>query len=249
MKKKYLLITGVIFLFLALIVGGFFVFKGKKQKEDNSPSLTPQEEVKEVPLEERPYVVLIPRADGKEFTMEVSRFGDASTLEYELVYLSQGLTRGVVGTVSLNGEKKVSRKLLLGSCSRNVCKYDEGVEKGTLTLRLRGEGGSKKFTVDFHLQQGGEELTSTDGKFKLKGSFPKNSYYVVMSTLGLPELTSEKIIAGPWGVFTSINSRVKAEVWFEEMDSDKKVLVWKNSSWQKLKDHTTDFLSAFILVE
>lgn len=252
MKKKVFLIGGIVFLFLVLIfVAGFLVLKGKNQEKNNSfnlPSQT-QEETKEIPLEEKPYVVLIPRSDGREFTLEISRLGTTSVLEYELVYLSQGLTRGVVGTVNINGEEKITRKLLLGSCSKNVCKYDEGVEKGTLTLRLREGTKSKKFTVDFHLQQGGGELTSADGKFKIKGNFPKNNYYIVMSTGGLVGPTSEKIIAGPWGVFTSGNNKVKGEVWFEEMAEEGRILVWENNSWQELKNNTTNTLSSFILVE
>jgi hypothetical protein len=207
MKKKLSIILPIIG--ALLIIGGIFLIRAKNKTRTTSGEEEQQETI-ETPLSEKPYVVLIPRADGKEFTMEISRIKDAKTIEYELVYESQGLSRGVIGSVELSsGETEVSRKLLLGSCSKDVCKYDEGVEEGTLTLRFRGDEGTRKFTADFHLQQGGQELSSIDEKFKLSGKFSSGTFYLTMSTIGLPEEMEEKVIAGPYGIFTAGSSSVK----------------------------------------
>jgi hypothetical protein len=197
-----------------------------------------EEAALEIPLEERPYVTLTPRSDGKEFTMDLTRIKDAETVEYELVYLSQGLSRGVIGSIDLEGESTIVRKLLLGTCSRNVCKYDEGVEEGTLTLRLRGPGGTKKFVADFHLQQGVGELTSIDGKFKLTGKLSPSAFYVIMSTIGLPKEIEGKIVGGPYGVFTSGSETIKngkITMALSEKTSSVKLYSWDGESWSEEK--------------
>jgi len=63
-----------------------------------------------------------------------------------------------VGTINLNGETSITRKILLGTCSRNVCKYDEGITDGVLTLRLRGAEGVVKITADFDLNSKNYQL-------------------------------------------------------------------------------------------
>ncbi len=208
MKKKLAIILPIIG--ILLIIAGIFLIRAKKKTETTNEKEENQQTAIETPLSEKPYVALIPRADGKEFTMEISRIKNAKTIEYELVYESQGLSRGVIGSVELSGgETEISRKLLLGSCSKNVCKYDEGVEQGALTLRFRGTEGTRKFTTDFRLQQGGKELTSIDENFKLAGKFNAGTFYITMPTIGLPEEMEEKVIAGPYGIFTAGSSSVK----------------------------------------
>jgi hypothetical protein len=211
MKKKLTIILPIIG--ILLIIGGIFLLKARQKTETTDTESEKQQTTLETPLAERPYVALIPRVDGKEFTMEISRIKNAETIEYELVYESQGLSRGAIGSIELSsGETEVSRELLLGTCSRDVCKYDEGVEQGTLTLRFRGAEGTRKFETDFHLQQGDEELSSIDGDFKLAGSFNASTFYITMSTIGLPEEVEEKVIAGPYGIFTAGSSSVKSSL-------------------------------------
>jgi hypothetical protein len=208
MKKNLTII--LIIVAVILIVSGIFLIKGKDKNQKTNENQQDQKKTLETPLEDRPYVVLIPRADGNEFTLEISRIKNAKTIEYELVYESQGLSRGVIGSVEISsGETEVSRKLLLGSCSKDVCKYDEGVEQGSLTLRFRGAEGTRKFETSFHLQQGDKELTTVDESFKLAGKFAATTFYLTMPTIGLPEKTENKVIAGPFGVFTAGSTTAK----------------------------------------
>ncbi len=257
--KKFLPIIIAVIVVLILGIGGFLIIKSKKT---SAPSTSkPQEEaIIETPLEERPYVTLTPRADGKEFTMDIERIKNTQTVEYELVYLSQGLSRGVIGSVDLKGETSISRKLLLGTCSKNVCKYDEGVTEGTLTLRFREPEGTRKFTTEFHLQQGDNELTSIDGKFKLTGKLSGEAFYITTSTVGLPKEIEGKIIAGPYGVFTSGSETIKngkANLTLSEKPSLAKLYSWDGKDWNEEKSAKvekeiistpTDILGTFIAV-
>jgi len=208
MKKNLTIV--LIAVAVILIIGGIFLIKGKNKNQTADENQQDQKKTLETPLEDRPYVALIPRTDGKEFTLEISRIKNAKTIEYELVYESQGLSRGVIGSVEISsGETEVSRKLLLGSCSKDVCKYDEGVEQGSLTLRFRGTEGTRKFEASFHLQQGNKELTSVDQNFKLSGKFAATTFYLTMPTIGLPEKVENKVISDSYGVFTAGSNTVK----------------------------------------
>lgn len=250
--RKNLAIIGVVFFSLILLGwGGFLVLRGKA-KSANSLLPTPTSEgvLVETILEDCPFVSLTPRADGREFTLEIKRIKNAETIEYELVYLSSGLSRGVVGSVDLKGEEEISRKLLLGTCSRNVCKYDEGVEEGRLTLRFRGDDGTRKFVSDFHLQQGESELILTDGKFQLEGKFSSGAYYITMSTIGLPGEIKGEVVGGPYGVFSSESGVVKdgkVELALGEDQAEAEIYFWNGKAWS-LVTNLVDEIGTFVAV-
>ena len=167
--KKTTAIILVVFLGLGIIGGLFFLaFKNKKNSSSSlKPTPTPQQIMEELSAEELPLVWLTPSADKHEVTLEIKNIKNTSSVEYELTYLSKGITRGVLGTVNLKeGESSITRKILLGTCSRNVCRYDEGVTGGTLTLRLRGSEGLIKVTGEFDLQSKNRQLELKGWKIK-----------------------------------------------------------------------------------
>jgi hypothetical protein len=167
--KKITAIVLVVFFGLGIIGGLFFLaFKNKKSSSSPlKPTPTPQQIMEELPTEELPLVWLTPSADKHEVTLEIKNIKNTNTLEYELTYLSKDIPRGVVGTINLKeGETSITRKILLGTCSRNVCKYDEGVTGGTLTLRLRGPEGLIKVTGEFDLQSKNRQIAVRGWKIK-----------------------------------------------------------------------------------
>ena len=200
--KKFL----PIFLFLigALVLAGvyFFIIKGKKAEsgENSDDALT------EVPFEKRPVVSLTPTSDGHFLTLKVDKIKIAATsLDYELLYsVSAGSTQGVPGTISLDGQSQIERRLLLGSESSGKFRYDEGVEGGSLTLRFRNTQGKlvAKFSTDFRLLSDTESLASSDGKFSVNLGKKAEAFFVVMETFGVPQVPSADVISGPYGVFT-----------------------------------------------
>lgn len=160
--KKILPVLIIVVIGIAVLVGAFLIFPSKKSTSPIKPTPTPEQITKELTQEELPSVRLIPRADKRELTLEIKNIKNANSIEYELTYLSKGLSRGVVGTINLNGETSITRKILLGTCSRNVCKYDEGVTGGSLLLRLRDASGVTKITANF-------DLNSKNYQLDLKG--------------------------------------------------------------------------------
>ena len=203
--KKYLplILLGVGLLVLILV---FVFIKNKKSAvvEDDSNVLA------EVAFKDRPFASLAPTSDGHYINLKIDKItlSKASSLDYELLYeLPDGRTQGVPGTVDLKGETSFERKLLLGSESNGKFRYDEGVEVGSLTVRLRDSKGKllAKFSTKWHLQSDVSELTSIDESFTYTlEKKPKGMYFVTMETFGLSTNEVPSLVeGGPYGVFAS----------------------------------------------
>lgn len=241
--KRNLAIILIIAIVILLLVGGVLILRSRKAKE---PSVTkkPEGVLIETSLEERPYINLTPSSDGHWLTIEVSRIKETESLEYELLYnTASGATQGSINTVSLNGKSSYSKKILLGSESSGHYKYDEGVTQGTLTVRLRGGRGTRKFVSEFHLQQSDEELISIDGNFSLKGILTKGSFYITMSTTGLAGEFQGKVIVGPYEIFSSGSKTVKngvVSLKLPEGTAEAKIYSWSGTSWKEEESTSKD---------
>lgn len=232
--KKYLPIIIIVVVVLLLIGGAFLFWQGRRATK-TEPGLEPEGVLIETTLEERPYITLTPSSDGHWLTIDVSRIKDADSLEYELLYNTEsGATQGSINSVKLKGETTYTKKILLGSESSGRFKYDEGVTQGTLTLRLRGGPGTRKFVTEFHLQQGDKELTSIDNNFTLTGTLTPTLFYVTMHTIGLPGEFEGEVIAGPYEAFSSGVNTVKngiVSLKLPEGIEEAKLYSWSGTSW------------------
>ncbi len=203
--KKYLplILLGVGVLVLILV---FVVIKNKKSAvvvEEDTDTIV------EVPFSQRPFANLTPTSDGHYINLKIDKITlpKVASLDYELLYeLPDGRTQGVPGTIDLKGETSFERKLLLGSESSGKFRYDEGVNGGSLTIRLRGSNGKllAKFSTKWHLQSTDQELTSIDQNFTYKlEKKPKGMYFVTMETFGLMDSSVTSVASGPYGIFSS----------------------------------------------
>jgi len=202
--KKYLplILLGIGLLILVIV---FVFIKNKKTTvavEDDGTLI-------EVAFADRPFAALTPTSDGHYINLKIDKITlpKAVSLDYELLYsLPDGRTQGVPGTVDLKGQTNFERKLLLGSESNGKFRYDEGVEEGSLTVRLRDSKGKllAKFSTKWHLQSNDLELTSIDQSFTYTlEKKPKGMYFVTMETFGLPDKSITSVESGPYGVFAS----------------------------------------------
>ncbi len=140
---------------LAALGGGFFLFRKKPppaSEEENQPTETEILPTIDASVE----ISLTPRADRKEVKLSIKRIpADVTALEYELSYFTGGgLSRGTFtpNPIELRPEEReFSRDILLGTCSRNTCTYDEGVTKVTLTVKFHSPKGASQFKKDFPL--------------------------------------------------------------------------------------------------
>ena len=194
-----LFVAGLLILVLVFV----FIKKGRATPVDDSNSVI------EVGLSDRPVASLTPTSDGHYLTLKIEKIklAKVTSLDYELLYsLPDGRTQGVPGNIDLKGATEIERKLLLGSESSGKFRYDEGVNDGSLTIRLRDSKGKllAKFSTKFHLQSIDLELTSIDDTFKYTlDKKPKGMFFVTMETFGFISGGPSTVTSGPYGIFAS----------------------------------------------
>ena len=153
MKNKTALYVSIGILVLVLVGGVIFV-KGLTKK---GPTL-PQEEEQQVelpPVDPSVIVNLTPKPDGRSVFLTVSKIPTSTTsIEYELSYTTgEGLPKGALGKITLNGKTEVEREILLGTCSTGgKCTFDTGVTSVKLILRFNADSGATQFTKEYPLE-------------------------------------------------------------------------------------------------
>ncbi len=154
-----------------MLITGFFVAQKFIFKSQVS-QVGPEVDISFDP--EGPYALLFPRRDGNALVLNLKRTASYDGISYELAYNAEGIDRGVIGAIDTKGKKgEYEQEILFGTCSKNVCKYDTGVENGTLTLHIRKGDKAFRMITQWHLQKPDValgDLTSGDSHFKLKVS-------------------------------------------------------------------------------
>ncbi|MCL5676148.1 MAG: hypothetical protein M1120_03420 [Patescibacteria group bacterium] len=143
--------TGVS-LFLLLTV---FVLAGcgpsKQASVTPTPSPSPAEQI--LKPGEGPQVDLQPRFGKKAVILKISSISaNIKGIDYELVYDTNGVQRGVLGSLNLtSGQDNIIKEILLASCSKNVCVFDKDVSKLNLTVKFTTSSEPLIFQKDFTL--------------------------------------------------------------------------------------------------
>lgn len=240
--KKFLPLI-LLLLGIGVFVVIFFVLKGNSSTEDED------EIVPEIALEMRPIAALTPSEDGHWLNLKIKKLViNAESLDYELLYqLPDGRIQGVPGTVQLTGQDDIDRDLLLGSESSGKFRYDEGVSQGTLTLRLRNKRGKlvAKFSTDFHLLSGSDELTSVDQKFTYTLDETSEEYFIVMETFGVPDVPEGSLERGPYGVFSSSSVPQAGTVSFDIKVGNFRYV---DGEWVDIGDEKSSDIGIFVAV-
>jgi len=203
--KKFL---PIILLVVGLLVfGGVYFFVIRKPAVETIVDDEDTSSLIEIAFEDRPLVTLTPRSDGHWLDLTLSNLGKfkAESLEYELVYqVPDKGQQGTGGKLALTGSD-IEKEILIGSESSGNYYYDSGVETGMFTLKFRNDKGKliAKFSTEFHIQTDTDTLTNVDGDFVVTLDESSDEYFVVMDTIGFPELLDGEVSKGPYGVFTS----------------------------------------------
>lgn len=155
--KKNTTILVIVLLGLIVVVGGI-VYKVVRAPKPMAP--VAKEETLVDPIEpiDPAIQVSVRKSRVKANTVVVSVSGLGSkvaSVAYELTYDSQGLIKGVNSgskPIDTSGKDTFEREIYLGTCSRNVCKPDQGVKKVSVVLEFTNSSGKKsQFSKDFEL--------------------------------------------------------------------------------------------------
>ena len=211
--RKTVILSGFLVL---LLFGGYLLFQNLNSSSDSA------EELDLIFDDEGPYALLFPRRDGNALILSLKRTASYDAITYELAYTSKAdeevvagnkildlgegvssggsIDRGVQGTIDTKDKKgEIEQEILFGTCSKNVCKYDKGVENGTLTLHIRKGSKAYKMITQWHLQKPDValgSLTSGDGHliYKIEADrqqLSNTGFSIINDLTGVPKL--------PWG--------------------------------------------------
>src|SRR3989344_8104361 len=265
-KNLKFIILGV----LLLGVATWVFWPAKNVKAPTPTKTTKVEQINQLTLEKRPFVSMYPRTGGKEINLTVDKVQDATSMEYEIEYYDTDRTfiEGAFGSIDLSKESQpLTKQILLGTCSKNVCRYHDGVSGGSLTLRF--DGGSEAYVLktDFNLQlQGDKEgvFGSKDAKVTLdvgRTGLPQTTYVMIASTMGLPDAipAGTTVLSGPYAFLSASSPTLKqATITFKGVtEPAAKILFWDGKSWKELKTTVADneasasatALGTFVLVK
>ncbi len=208
--------------FVLLLSGGYWAFQNFSSNKNSG-------QAEEVDLNfdpEGPYAILSPRRDGNALVLNLKRTSSYDAISYELAYTSKpdetvvngskstdeeegsasgSIDRGVAGNIDTKDKKgEYEQEILFGTCSKNVCKYDKGVENGTLTLHIKKDGKAYRMVTQWHLQQPDLALgvlNSGDGHLNYKLNADRNTlsnigFSIINDVTGVPKLPSGKEVSG-----------------------------------------------------
>jgi len=234
----------IILVVLVVIIGlvlRFTLFK----KPDVDSQIPVVKQAQPLSIEEMPLILLSPKEQGRELLLQAKGVKDVDSLEYELIYeLEDGLTRGASGEIEL-AQKEGEKNILLGTCSRGTCKYDEGVTGGELTISLKRGNKLRSFKTIFSFWDGTKTEQSSDGKLAIKFINGKTTKYILLEGGGLPKSTDQEIISGPYN-FTSESGKEKIEI---TLNGDGRLLFWDESEWIEIEDLKSVSLGTYIIVK
>ncbi|MCL5783792.1 MAG: hypothetical protein M1142_00340 [Patescibacteria group bacterium] len=200
-RLNFILIVGIIF----FIAGGFFAYQKFFNKQVTQAADSDVQETDLAFDPERAYALLSPRRDGNAAVLDLKRTASYQQISYELTYMSEGIDRGVMGKIDTNQKRgEYQQEILFGTCSKNICKYDTGVENGTLTLHIKRDNQAFRMVTQWHLQQPDVVLgvlTSGDNHFTYKidpdsTDLSLIKYTIINDLSGMPKLESNKTVVG-----------------------------------------------------
>lgn len=149
---------GVVLLVL-IVVGGFFFVSNKNQSSTKQPTADTEQVVQKLSPDDIG-LTITPNDTNKSVKFVIAKPDGITSIEYQLTYdadstaeeQSEGgeprVQRGITGEAKItSGDTYTSPWLDLGSCSRNVCRYDTGVNSVDLTLKITKTDG-KTYEVE-----------------------------------------------------------------------------------------------------
>src|SRR5262245_47135571 len=112
-NRTTLILAGVA---LLILIGAIFLVQRIVASRNSNQAL---QEVN-LPFDaEGPYAILTPRRDGKALVLNITRVAEYDAISYVLAYQSQGIDRGVEGTLDTKDKKsEYNQEILFGTCSQ-----------------------------------------------------------------------------------------------------------------------------------
>lgn len=232
-----------------LTVSAAIIFSGcKKKPSAPTPVPKPIEQVNTIPVDQRPYAILVPDAKEKGRGVVLSVYElkkPAAKGEYEIDYQTGSLLQGAFGRFKLAGFPETF-KIPFKSCSAGgKCTIHEDVTGGSLLLRF-SEPEKYVLKNDWAFIENKDKATaigSGDGKFSLEGSgLAKSTHLAILQTPGLPKNPDTKVLSNGYAVgsITAVSGQLRVSIRLNEEAAAATILAWDGKTWTKLPAKVAD---------
>lgn len=237
--KRTPLIIGLIVIVLGALAGGWWYMR--KSKTAAAPAQTEKkkkvsEPINVITVTERPFVNILPTADGKNILIRVEALKKPATeAEYELEYQAGSLLQGAFGNIKLDKVPSETR-VLLGSCSAGgACSYHTDVQGGTLLMRYSGPENYALKTEWKYIENKTKEtaVSSKDGKFQVSGSeLAKQKLMVITNSPGYPADPTKPVVSEHYTLAFAGEVKGKLKVSIRAKEEGKLTIQgWNGESW------------------
>lgn len=237
--KRTPLLVGIIVVILAAIAGGIWYTQQSKTAAAPAPTEKKKkvsEPVNVIPVTDRPFVSILPTADGKNVLVKIAALKKAATeAEYELEYQAGSLLQGAFGNIKLDKIPSETR-ILLGSCSAGgACSYHTDVQGGTLLLRLSGpENYALKHEWKYIENKAKETaFSSKDAKLQISGAeLAKQKLLVITNSPGYPADPQGAVVSEHYAL--ALGSELKGKLKLSIRAKEEGTLTikgWNGESW------------------
>lgn len=268
LAQQQKVIAAVMLVVLLVIGGGIFAFSRQSKAPVEQTPQTAQkkkisEPVNQIAVSERPYIQILPQADGRNLILQVnSTPKPAESAEYELEYQAGTLLQGAFGLIELESMPGTA-KILLGSCSAGgACTYHTDVKGGSLVLKFSGpENYALKQDWRYFDNWGNKEteFSSKDAKFQLTSKeLAKQRFIVIYNSPGYPEGLTGTVVSEPYSLTSSSAMTGKAEVTMRAAEEGAlKIMGYDGKTWKSFETKvdgksataTVDLMELYVVVK
>lgn len=135
MKLKHL---PLLIIAITLLTGCSFLRRNAQPTPTPTPMPTPTPA--ETPIEpaDRPEVTVTALKKTGEYSLTIENLpDDVATVDFELLYMTEGVERGIIGTYYVDDENP--DPVYFGTCSSGVCVADENPTDGEIVIEYETE--------------------------------------------------------------------------------------------------------------
>ena len=164
--------------------------------------------INELPMAQRPFVVLVPHSTNRLFTFFALNADKAKAATLDLEYTSGDLLKGARATLESPISNPYVKAIILGSCSTGgKCSFDKDLKSGTMKFKLSFEGQNVTHVLknDFTFVTGQNNLPDSKVSFAPSKATAKENL-ILLNSSGLPKSTDKEITLYPI-VISAVNSK------------------------------------------
>jgi hypothetical protein len=152
-KQKSVQIGLGVALIVLLAVGAYFFIASKSKAPEQDEQADTADVVQTLSADQLG-LSIVAKPDSKAVKIKIEKAGDIKSIEYQVTYEADStaqekaeggeprVQRGITGQADVKDSLTYESEWLdLGSCSRNICRYDTGVQKVDVTLKIVKKNG------------------------------------------------------------------------------------------------------------